>query len=125
MAMVEGAVAVPISTSTFSSSISLRALRVAAEGSDPSSSWISRIFSPLTSFLYSTAAAMPRPYGMPIEEPFPLSDVTKPIVMSACAVEAAMTPATSAVKLKILRIAFPFVVNSREVSEMFRTGAVR
>ena len=119
MAMVDGAVAVPIRRSTFSSSMSLRALRVAAEGSEPSSSWISLIFSPLTSLLYSTAAWMPRPYGMPIEAPGPLSDVTNPIVMSACAVEAAMRPPMSAVKLNIiLRIAFPLVENSRDLSEM-------
>src|SRR5918992_359591 len=118
IAMVDGAVAVPIRRSTFSSSISLRALRVAAEGSEPSSSWISLIFSPLTSFLYSMAAWMPRPYGMPIEEPGPLSDVTKPIVMSACAVDAATRPPMRAVKLNILRIAFPLVENSRDLSEM-------
>ena len=45
MAMEEGAVAVPISRSTLFSSTSLRALRVAVDGSDPSSSWISLIFS--------------------------------------------------------------------------------
>ena len=45
MAIVEGAVAVPISRSTLFSSTSLRALRVAADGSEPSSSWISLIFS--------------------------------------------------------------------------------
>src|SRR5262245_39681625 len=116
--MVDGAVAVPIRRSTFSSSISLRALRVAAEGSEPSSSWISLIFSPLTSLLYSIAAWMPRPYGMPIEEPGPLSDVTNPIVISACAVEAATRPPMSAVKLNILRIAFPLVEISRDLSEM-------
>jgi hypothetical protein len=38
-------------------------------------------------------------------------------VMSACAVVAAMTPARSAAKLKVLRIVFPFVENSRDVSE--------
>ncbi len=53
MAMVDGAVAVPISRSTFSSSTSLRALRVAADGSEPSSSWIRRMVSPLMVFLYS------------------------------------------------------------------------
>ncbi len=53
MAMVEGAVAVPIRRSTFSSSTSLRALRVADDGSEPSSSWISLIFSPPTSLRYS------------------------------------------------------------------------
>ena len=116
--MVDGVVAVPIRRSTFSSSISLRALRVAADGSEPSSSWISLIFSPLTSFLYSMAAWMPRPYGMPIEEPGALSDVTNPIVMSACAVEAATRPPMSAVKLNILRIAFPLVEISRDLSEM-------
>ena len=98
--------------------MSLRALRVAAEGSEPSSSWISLIFSPLTSLLYSMAAWMPRPYGMPIEAPGPLSDVTNPIVMSACAVEAATRPPMRAVKLNILRIAFPLVENSRDLSEM-------
>src|SRR5882757_9276115 len=55
---------------------------------------------------------------MPIEEPGPLSDVTKPIVISACAVEAATRPPKSAAKLKILRIAFPLVENSRHLSEM-------
>ena len=59
--------------------------------------------------LYSMAAWMPRPYGMPIEAPGPLSDVTNPIVMSACAVEAATRPPMSAVKLNILRIAFPWL----------------
>jgi hypothetical protein len=34
-------------------------LRVAAEGSEPSSSEMSLIFSPLTEFAYSTAAAIP------------------------------------------------------------------
>ena len=53
IAMVDGAVAVPISTSTFSSSTSLRALRVAAEGSAPSSSWMSLIFLPSTVLAYS------------------------------------------------------------------------
>src|SRR3954463_868167 len=118
IAMVDGVVAVPIRRSTFSSSISLRALRVAAEGSEPSSSWISLIFSPLTSLLYSMAAWMPRPYGMPIEEPGPLSEVTNPIVISACAVEAATRLPMRAVKLNILRIAFPLVENSRDLSEM-------
>jgi hypothetical protein len=43
IATVPGTPDVPISTSTFSSSTSLRALRVAAEGSDASSSRISLI----------------------------------------------------------------------------------
>ena len=46
IAIDEVEVAVPISTSTLSSSISLRASRVAAEGSEPSSSWISVTGSP-------------------------------------------------------------------------------
>src|SRR3569833_683642 len=55
---------------------------------------------------------------MPIEEPGPLSEVTKPTVMSACAVEAATRPPMRAVKPNILRIAFPLVENSRDLSEM-------
>jgi hypothetical protein len=55
---------------------------------------------------------------MPIDEPGPLSDVTNPIVISACAAEAATRLPTSAVKLNILRIAFPLVENSRDLSEM-------
>ena len=60
MALVEAAVAVPISKSTLLSSTSLRALRVAADGSEPSSSWISLIFSAPRLLAYSTAAFMPR-----------------------------------------------------------------
>src|SRR6266702_1179658 len=65
--------------------------------------------SPLIVFLYSYAALMPRPYGIPIDEPLPLSDVTKPMTISARAAGAAKTPATSASKLRILRIAFSSV----------------
>src|ERR1700741_3509759 len=46
---------------------------------------------------------------MPIDEPLPLSDVTKPMVMSACAAEAAKTPAKTASRLRFLRIAFSSV----------------
>jgi hypothetical protein len=60
MALVEAAVAVPISRSTLLSSTSLRALRVAADGSEPSSSWINLIFSAPTLLAYSMAAFMPR-----------------------------------------------------------------
>ena len=60
MALVEAAVEVPISRSTLFSSTSLRALRVAADGSEPSSSWISLIFSAPMLLAYSTAAFMPR-----------------------------------------------------------------
>ena len=48
-----------IGTST-AASTSLRALRVAADGSEPSSSWISLIFSAPMLLAYSMAAFMPR-----------------------------------------------------------------
>ena len=59
MAIVPGAVAVPIRMSTFSSSTSLRALRVVAAGSEPSSSWISVTVSLPILALYFRAAFMP------------------------------------------------------------------
>ena len=46
IASVCGAPDVPIRKSTFSCSTSLRALRVDAAGSEPSSSWMTRTFSP-------------------------------------------------------------------------------
>ncbi len=46
IASVWGAPDVPMRTSTFSCSTSLRALRADAVGSEPSSSWMTRIFSP-------------------------------------------------------------------------------
>jgi len=85
IAIEDGAVAVPISRSTLFSSTSLRALRVAVDGSEPSSSWIRLIFSSPTALAYSHAAFMPRSYSTPIEEPGPLSEVTNPTLISACA----------------------------------------
>ncbi|MCY1506715.1 hypothetical protein D9M68_409690 [compost metagenome] len=49
IAMADGTPEVPMSTSTFSSSMSLRALRPAVVGSEPSSSTTSWILRPLTS----------------------------------------------------------------------------
>ena len=54
-----GAVAVPMRKSTLSSSTSLRALRVAADGSEPSSSWISVTVSAPILPRYFCAAFMP------------------------------------------------------------------
>ena len=59
IAIVPGAVAVPIRISTFSSSISLRALRVVAAGSEPSSSWITVTVSEPILLLYFCAAFIP------------------------------------------------------------------
>ena len=50
---------VPINMSTLSSSTSLRALRVDADGSPPSSSWTSLILWPSIVSRYAIAAAMP------------------------------------------------------------------
>jgi hypothetical protein len=83
IAVVPGTPDVPISTSTLSSSTSFRALRVAAEGSEASSSRMSLIlWSPILS-VYACPARMPFSYGIPIEAPGPLSEVTKPTVISA------------------------------------------
>ncbi|CKT72471.1 Uncharacterised protein [Mycobacterium tuberculosis] len=51
MAREPGAPAVPMMTSTLSSSISLRALRAAVDGSDASSSWMTCTLRPPTSDL--------------------------------------------------------------------------
>ena len=59
MASAPGEPAVPMMTSTLSSSINLRALRAAVEGSEASSSWMTWILRPASSDLYASAALIP------------------------------------------------------------------
>jgi len=105
IAVVPGTPDVPISTSTFSSSTSLRASRVAAEGSEASSSRMSLIlWSPIFS-AYACPARIPFSYGIPIEAPGPLSEVTKPTVISApklVLTDSAAKAATIATSRKIM-----------------------
>src|SRR5215510_6262847 len=95
IAIVAGTPDEPISTSTFSSSTSLRALRPALVGSEPSSSTISCTLRPLISGLYATAACIPLAYGTPSDELGPDSDTLKPTLRSAAIAEATSASAAA------------------------------